>query len=110
MAAPKNKQEARLQELIVSARRRNIQVRTEKLLREAGYRIPDDVAVASLLVVVPEAPELAGCVAHHAAIGDAGVDALIAAIHEGEWGRPVQQRKLLLQPIWNEGSTLPRRG
>ncbi len=79
-------------------------------LREAGYRIPDDVAVASLLVVVPEAPELAGCVAHHAAIGDAGVDALIAAIHEGEWGRPVQQRKLLLQPIWNEGSTLPRRG
>ena len=38
MAAPKNKQEARLQELIVGARRRNIQVRTEKLLREAGYR------------------------------------------------------------------------
>lgn len=38
MPAPKNKQEARLQELILSARRRNIQVRTEKLLREAGYR------------------------------------------------------------------------
>jgi hypothetical protein len=38
MAPPKNKQEARLQELILSARRRNIQVRTEKLLREAGYR------------------------------------------------------------------------
>jgi hypothetical protein len=38
MAAPKNKQEARLQELILNARRRNIQVRTEKLLREAGYR------------------------------------------------------------------------
>jgi hypothetical protein len=38
MAAPKNKQEARLQELIRRAERRNIQVRTEKLLREAGYR------------------------------------------------------------------------
>ena len=38
MAPPKNKQEARLQELILSARRRNIHVRTEKLLREAGYR------------------------------------------------------------------------
>ena len=38
MAPPKNKLEARLQELILSARRRNIQVRTEKLLREAGYR------------------------------------------------------------------------
>jgi len=38
MAGPKNKQEARLQELILSAKSRNIQVRTEKLLREAGYR------------------------------------------------------------------------
>ena len=38
MAAHKNKQEARLQELILSAKSRNIQVRTEKLLREAGYR------------------------------------------------------------------------
>lgn len=38
MTAPKNRQEARLQELILSAKRMNIQVRTEKLLREAGYR------------------------------------------------------------------------
>ena len=37
--APRNKQEARLQELILSAKRLNIQVRSEKLLREAGYRI-----------------------------------------------------------------------
>ncbi|HVO94783.1 MAG TPA: hypothetical protein VMT22_18170 [Terriglobales bacterium] len=39
MAHPKNKQESRLQELILSAKELNIQVRTEKLLREAGYRI-----------------------------------------------------------------------
>ena len=38
MAPTKNKQEARLQELILNAKRRNIHVRTEKLLREAGYR------------------------------------------------------------------------
>lgn len=38
MAQSKNKQETRLQELILSAKRLNIQVRTEKLLREAGYR------------------------------------------------------------------------
>jgi len=35
---PRSKQESRLQELILSAKRLNIQVRTEKLLREAGYR------------------------------------------------------------------------
>jgi len=38
MQRPKNRQEARLQDLIVSAKQLNIQVRTEKLLREAGYR------------------------------------------------------------------------
>jgi hypothetical protein len=38
MAQSKSKQESRLQELILSAKELNIQVRTEKLLREAGYR------------------------------------------------------------------------
>jgi hypothetical protein len=36
--AARNKQEARLEELILNAKRLNIHVRTEKLLREAGYR------------------------------------------------------------------------
>jgi hypothetical protein len=36
MARTKN--ESRLQELIGAARQRNIEVRTEKLLREVGYR------------------------------------------------------------------------
>ena len=38
MSQSKNKQEARLQELILTAKRMNIEVRSEKLLREAGYR------------------------------------------------------------------------
>jgi hypothetical protein len=38
MAQPKNRHEARLQALIGAAKGMNIQVRTEKLLREAGYR------------------------------------------------------------------------
>jgi hypothetical protein len=39
MVAPKNRQEARLQDLIVRAKGMNLQVRKEKLLREAGYRV-----------------------------------------------------------------------
>ena len=39
MAQPKNRQEARLQDLIVQAKAMNVQVRKEKLLREAGYRV-----------------------------------------------------------------------
>jgi hypothetical protein len=38
MAPSKNKNEARLQELIETAEAMNLQVRSEKLLREAGYR------------------------------------------------------------------------
>jgi hypothetical protein len=38
MAQSRNKNEARLQELIVTAKQMNIEVRTEKLLREVGYR------------------------------------------------------------------------
>jgi|RhiMetdeSRZDD1v2_1073273.scaffolds.fasta_scaffold4195681_1 hypothetical protein len=38
MAQSKNKNEARLQELIATARAMSLEVRTEKLLREAGYR------------------------------------------------------------------------
>jgi hypothetical protein len=39
MSQSKNRQETRLQKLIVTAKELNIQVRTEKLLREAGYRV-----------------------------------------------------------------------
>lgn len=39
MAHSKNRQEARLQELITRANALNLQVRKEKLLREAGYRV-----------------------------------------------------------------------
>ena len=38
MPTVKNKLESRLQDLILDAKRMNIEVRTEKLLREAGYR------------------------------------------------------------------------
>ncbi len=38
MAQVKNKNESLLQELMAAAKRLNIEVRTEKLLREVGYR------------------------------------------------------------------------
>lgn len=38
MPSVKNKHETRLQELILEAKRLDIEVRSEKLLREAGYR------------------------------------------------------------------------
>lgn len=39
MAQPKNKQELKLQQLIEDAKKMNLEVRAEKLMREAGYRV-----------------------------------------------------------------------
>ena len=38
MSQIRRKPEAKLQELILSAKQKNIEIRTEKLLREVGYR------------------------------------------------------------------------
>ena len=39
MAQPKNKQELKLRQLIDAAKAMNLEVRAEKLMREAGYRV-----------------------------------------------------------------------
>jgi LacI family transcriptional regulator len=75
-------------------------------LREEGWRVPEDVSFAALTLVVSEWPQVTGCISQGDNIGSAGVDALIAAMGENEWGVPVQQRKLLLQPIWHAGQSL----
>lgn len=77
-------------------------------LRQDGWRVPGDVSYASLTFAADEWPEVSGCVAQDENIGSYGVDALIAAMSENEWGVPQQQRKLLLQPVWREGTTLGR--
>jgi len=74
-----------------------------------GRRVPEDIAFAALGVVLSESPHLTGVVRQERNIGSVGVDALIAAMNENEWGRPNLQRKLLLEPQWHEGRTLPRR-
>jgi hypothetical protein len=88
MQRAKNRQEARLQDLIVSAKQLNIQVRMEKLLREAGYRAHSGrcrVNGQELIVIDRDIPlvdqieflsaELAGCQA-------AKVDTELAGIQD----------------------------
>ncbi len=78
-------------------------------IRSSGRRVPEDVAVAGLSVYTHETPEFTGVLRPVDEIGSTGVDALIAAMNENEWGMPSLQRKLLLEPVWHEGTTLPVR-
>ena len=77
-------------------------------MREEGWKIPQEVSFAALTFVRSQWPHVTGCISQSDQIGSYGVDALVAAMSESEWGVPMQQRKLLLQPMWNEGSTLGR--
>lgn len=77
-------------------------------LLEAGLKVPGDVAFASFTLLHSQYPQVTGCVSQGDNIGSVGVDALIAAINENEWGAPALQRKLVLPPLWNEGRTLGR--
>jgi LacI family transcriptional regulator len=74
-----------------------------------GRRVPEDVAFACLTVDPVEYPSISGVRREVDSVGSTGVDARIAAMHENEWGMPVLQRKLLLEPTWHEGLTLPPR-
>lgn len=76
---------------------------------ESGRRVPEDVAFGCITIDPGEFPQVSGATRLLDDIGATGVDALIAAIQENEWGVPTLQRKLLLEPRWHEGATLPVR-
>lgn len=78
-------------------------------IHSTGRRVPEDLAFATLAANARKYPALTGVLRHMDDIGATGVDALIAAMHENEWGVPALQRNLKIEPQWHEGTTLPRR-
>ncbi len=83
--------------------------RVHEWILSTGRRVPGDVAFAGLGVVTTESPQLTGVQRETSNIGSVGVDALVAAMNQNEWGVPSVQRKLLIEPQWHEGTTLPTR-
>ena len=74
-------------------------------LRQAGYRIPEDMAFANLIADPDEA--LAGASVMVDKVGAAAVDHLIAQMHDNCWGLPAIRQTLELEPQWIDGPTLP---
>jgi DNA-binding LacI/PurR family transcriptional regulator len=77
-------------------------------LREAGVRVPEDVACATLYWKEDRA-YLSGFYQNHEHIGAAAVDMIASQLNHNERGLPVEQRTMLVESVWKEGSTLPRR-
>lgn len=76
-------------------------------LRELGYRIPHDVAVAGTSVY--DISVDAGIDQHPAAIGRIAVEMLIKQISLNERGEPDDPCRILVESRWQDGKSLPPR-
>jgi DNA-binding LacI/PurR family transcriptional regulator len=74
-------------------------------LRPLGWQIPRDLGV-----ICPTLPagttDLAGIVEDSVHIGAVAVNLLVAAIQRGEKGVPAQPQRVLVEGLWNEGTSL----
>lgn len=73
-------------------------------LRELGYRIPQDIAVAGTGIDVPVD---AGIDQHSEAIGRTAVEMLVAQINLNERGEPADPARILIESRWRDGLSLP---
>jgi DNA-binding LacI/PurR family transcriptional regulator len=78
-----------------------------ELLHEAGYRVPEDIAVAVTSVLDGGADS--GVDQHPEEIGRAGMLLLNSLISEGARGIPAIFRQILVQGSWVDGTSLPDR-
>ncbi len=77
------------------------------LLAQAGYRVPEDVGLATLSVL--DGGVDAGIDQNSREIGKAAVQLLISLINHNESGIPELCREVLVEGCWVDGRTLPPR-
>jgi LacI family transcriptional regulator len=77
------------------------------LIRELGYRIPEQIAVAGTSVF--DVPVDAGINQNPEAIGRVAVETLVAQILVNDRGEPPAPCRILIDSRWQDGESLPRR-
>jgi DNA-binding LacI/PurR family transcriptional regulator len=77
-------------------------------LREAGVRVPEDVGCATLYWKEDRA-YLSGFYQNHEHIGAGALDLVTSQLYHNERGLPPEQKTLLVEAVWKDGSTLIRR-
>lgn len=78
----------------------------QEMLIQAGYRVPDDFAVA-LHSYQHSHPFFAGVDELGVAVGAAAVDSVVGMIHRGERGVPAVPHLLLIEGKWVDGPSAP---
>ena len=81
-------------------------VDVREILREAGYRCPDDIGMAHLYRSKASTDDWCGINAMQDEVNATGLKRLVSMLRQGESGIPQVQECILVQGIWSEGSTL----
>lgn len=76
-------------------------------IRELGYRIPQDLAVAG--TSISDIPVDAGINQNGEAIGRTAVEMLVAQINVDQRGEPPAPCRILVESLWQDGKSLPRK-
>jgi len=77
------------------------------MLKNAGYRVPEDIGVATMSLLDGNADS--GIYQNSEQIGRAAVLLLISMIHDNDRGVPELHREILVPGRWVDGTSLPRR-
>lgn len=78
-------------------------------LRQAGVRLPDDIAFVSIDHDPKTGADITGIVGSNTPVYQAAVELLVGQIHINAYGLPNPVQTLLVEPEWYEGSSLPER-
>jgi LacI family transcriptional regulator len=76
-------------------------------IRELGYRIPADIAVAG--TSISDIPVDAGINQNGEEIGRTAVEMLVAQINVNQRGEPPAPCRILVESLWQDGKSLPRK-
>lgn len=77
------------------------------MIRELGYRVPQDLALAATSVL--DIPLDAGIDQRAENIGRTAIEMLVKQINVGEHGEPKDPCRILVESRWQEGGSLPPR-
>jgi LacI family transcriptional regulator len=82
-------------------------VEIPNMIRELGFRIPQDIAVAGTSVL--DIPVGAGIDQRSEAIGKIAVEMLVKQINVRERGEPQDPCRILIESRWKDGDSVPFR-
>lgn len=83
-------------------------IRCVDFLRNAGYRVPEDIGVTLLTPAYTAAYQTAGVIHQHSHIGSTTIEQLHGMMMRGEAGIPEVSKEMLIYPQWAMGPTVRR--